>query len=80
MAKIVTLRLENALYERLKKLAVGENRPLSNYIVTAALKHAEESIFASDEEMTEILSNKVLMERIRTGSDEVRKRKGRLVG
>jgi hypothetical protein len=79
MTKIVTLRLENALYKKLKKLAAGENRSLSNYIVTAVLKHAEESLFASDEEMAEILSNEILLERIKKGSAQVRKKKGRFV-
>lgn len=80
MTKIVTLRLEKSLYDRLKKLAEAENRPLSNYIVTAAKKCAEESIFASDEEMEETLSDKVLINRIKRGSREARMKKGRLVG
>ncbi|MDI6690076.1 MAG: CopG family transcriptional regulator [Actinomycetota bacterium] len=80
MSKIVTLRLDETLYDRLKKLAEAENRPLSNYIITAAKKFVEESIFASDEEMAEILSDKVLMGRIKKGSRQVKARKGRLIG
>ena len=80
MGKVVTLRLEKTLYDRLKKLAKAENRPLSNYIATAAKKYTEESIFASDEEMTEILQDKVLMNRIKKGSRQAKAGKGRLVG
>lgn len=80
MTKIVTLRLEKSLYERLKRLAEAENRPLSNYIATAAKKCADESIFASDEEMTEILSDEVLMDRIKRGTRQARAKRGRLVG
>ena len=80
MSKIVTLRLDDTLYAKLKKLAGAENRPLSNYIVTVAKKHMEESIFASDAEMEQILSDEALMARIKKGSREAKARKGRLVG
>lgn len=80
MTKVVTLRLDKSLYDRLKRLAEAENRSLSNYIVTAAKKSADESIFASDEEMTEILSDELLMSRIKKGSRQVKAKRGRLVG
>jgi len=80
MSRTVTLRLDETLYERLKKLAEAENRPLSNYIVTAVKKFMEESIFASDEEMAEILSDKTLMSRIKKGSRQVKSGKGQMIG
>lgn len=80
MSKIVTLRLDSILYEKLRKLAEAENRPLSNYIVTLAKKYMEESAFASEEEMAEILSDKVLVSRIQKGSRQIKAGKGRLVG
>ncbi len=80
MPKTVTLRLEDGLYEKLKKLAKKENRPLANYIITAAMKYAEESLFASDEEMAEILTDETLLESIGAGLGQAEDKKGRLVG
>ena len=80
MSKIVTLRLDDTLYAKLKKLAMAENRPLSNYIVTVTKKYMEESIFTSDAEMDEVLSDEVLLGRIKKGSRQAKTRKGRLVG
>jgi predicted transcriptional regulator len=80
LSRIVTLRLDDTLYAKLKKLAAAENRPLSNYIVTVTKKYMEESIFAGDAEMDEVLSDKVLMARIKKGSRQVKAGKGRLIG
>ena len=43
MSKTVTLRLDDKVYERFKNLAADDNRPLSNYIETAALRFIEEN-------------------------------------
>lgn len=80
MSRMVTLRLDEVLYDKLKKLAEKENRSVSNYIVNAAKKFMEESVFVSDEEMSDILSDEVLMARLKKGSSQVKARKGRLIG
>lgn len=80
MSKIITLRLDELLYHKLKKLAEAENRSLSNYIVNAVKRFTEESVFASDEEMAEILSDEVLLNRIKKGSRQAKTRKGQLIG
>ncbi len=80
MSKIVTLRLDDDVYDELKEAALAQRRPLSNLIENAALMKVREERFVDDAEMAEILMNERLMEWLRKGSREAHKRKGRLVG
>ena len=38
MSKTVTLRLNDSIYKKSRDLAEDDNRPLSNFIETAALR------------------------------------------
>lgn len=80
MAKVVTLRLDGEVYKELKDAADAENRPLSNLIETAALAKVREQQFTDDSEMAEILANERLVARLRKGSRDRRRRRGRFVG
>nr|MBC8387019.1 CopG family transcriptional regulator [Actinomycetota bacterium] len=55
MSKTVTLRIENALYGKLKEHSKSENRTLSNFIKTATLKYIEQIELVDEYEMKEIL-------------------------
>ncbi|HXV62680.1 MAG TPA: ribbon-helix-helix protein, CopG family [Vicinamibacteria bacterium] len=79
MAKTVTLRLDDEVYEELREAAEAENRPLSNLIETAALARIREQQFVDDAEMAEIRGNERLLERLKVGSKQARRRKGRFV-
>jgi predicted transcriptional regulator len=79
MSKIVTLRLDDDVYDELREAAVAQRRSLSNLIESAAVTKVREERFLDDAEMSEILSNERLMTRLRKGSREARKRKGRFV-
>lgn len=79
MAKTVTLRIEDEVYETLKEHAEAERRPLSNFIEVAALEYARAQEFADDEEMFAILSDKKLLERLKKSSKQAKKRKGKFV-
>ena len=79
MAKTVTLRLEEEVYEEFREAAAAERRTLSNLIETAALARIRETQFVDDAEMTEILSNDALVGRLKTGSQQARRRKGDFV-
>ncbi len=79
MSKTITLRLDETTYEELKEAARSENRPLSNLIQTAALARIRERQFVDDVEMAEILEDEALVERLRTGSDDARRRRSSLV-
>ena len=79
MSKTVTLRLDEETYEEFREAARAQRRPLSNLIETAALLKIRESQFVDDAEMAEILANERLLESLKAGSRDARRRRGRLV-
>ncbi len=80
MAKTVTIRIDETTYREFSKRAKAENRPLSNFITTAVKERILESDFADDSEMAEIVANDRLVARLKKGSEEARRRKGRMIG
>ena len=79
MPKTVTLRLSDETYSTFLEAAKAENRSLSNLIETAALAKVREQQFADDAEVAEILANQELIKRMKKGSQEARRRKGRFI-
>ncbi len=79
MAKTVTLRLPDDLYEKFALAARAERRSISNLIEVLASRKMEEDLFVDRLEMDEILSDSVLMERLKRGAKEAQQRKGRYV-
>ena len=79
MSKTVTLRLDEEIYEEFREAAKAQRRPLSNLIETAALLKIRELQFVDDAEMAEILANERLVESLRAGSRDARRRRGRPV-
>ena len=79
MTKIVTLRLNDKVYNRFKGLAEYDNRPLSNFIETAALRFVEELEYVDEFEMEEIQNNKSLNNSIKQGLRDAKAKRGRFV-
>ena len=79
MTKTVTLRLGEEVYEELREAAAAEGRTLANLIETAALARIRETQVVDDAEMTEILSKDALVGRLKTGSQQARRRIGGFV-
>jgi predicted DNA-binding protein len=79
MAKVVTLRLDDEVYNTFKTMANQENRPLSNFIETAALKYINEVEFVDEFEMAEINSNTVLKDSMNRGIEDYKNRSGRFI-
>ena len=79
MSKTVTLRLEEAVYNRFKQLAKDDNRPLSNYIETAALRFVEENEYVDEFEMSEINSNADLKSSLKAGFKDASAKRGGFV-
>ena len=79
MPKTVTLRIDDTLLNRFKDHAAIENRTLSNFIETATLRYIEEIELVDEFEMSEIMSNEKLLKRLKKGSEDARKRRGRFV-
>jgi uncharacterized protein (DUF1778 family) len=79
LAKTLTLRLDEDAHETFQRAARAERRSISNLIEVAALRHLREASFVDDAEMGEMLSRPELMKRLKAGSRDARKRKGRFV-
>jgi len=79
MPKTVTLRIDDALLERFKLHAEMENRSISNFIETATLRYIEDAELVNEFEMSEIMNNEKLLRRLKKGSEDARKKRGRFV-
>lgn len=79
MAKTLTMRLDDTTYETFVRAAKAERRSLGNLVETAALQHIMECSFVDDTEMAEIISRPGLIKRLKAGSKDARKRKGRFI-
>ncbi len=80
MPKTLSIRVDDETYAAFAKRAKAENRSVANFIENAVKTHIQEHNFVDDTEMAEILANDRLVERLKRGSQEARRRKGRLVG
>jgi len=77
MSKTVTLRIDNEILERFKQHAKMENRSVSNFIETAALRYVENIELTNEFEMNEILNNPSLLKQLKKGSDDAKNKRGR---
>ncbi len=77
MSKTVTLRLDDKVYKRFRGLAEHDNRPLSNFIETAALRFIEEHEYVDEFEMAEIRNNSSLNRSIKSGLRDAKAKRGR---
>lgn len=79
MPKTVTLRIDDGLLEKFKRYAEIENRSISNFIETATLRYIEQTELAEDIEMAEIMNNEKLLKKLKKGSSDAKKMRGRFV-
>ena len=79
MPKTVTLRLSDEDYRKFLSYAQADNRPIANAIETLALRQLEEVLIVDRYEMEAILSDEGLLKRMKAGSEQARKMKGRFV-
>lgn len=78
--KVVTLRLSDEEYKKISLTAMIEHRPISNLITTMVLKEIDESYYVDSIEMSQIKSDKRLLEKIKFGYNDAKKMRGKLVG
>ncbi|SDB41241.1 hypothetical protein SAMN05660653_01992 [Desulfonatronum thiosulfatophilum] len=79
MTKTVTLRLDEPVYRLFKEVAERENRPLSNFIETAAMRFVREHETVDEFEMAEIRSNAELNQSLQQGHQDAQQRHGTFV-
>jgi uncharacterized protein (DUF1778 family) len=79
MSKTVTLRIGEDIYQMFRAMAEQENRPLSNFIETAAMRYVEEHELADEMEMKEITGTTELLTSLKRGTADAKARRGRFV-
>ncbi|MCK4540711.1 MAG: hypothetical protein KAU17_00600 [Spirochaetales bacterium] len=79
MSKTVTLRLDEKIYQLFRGMATQDNRSLSNFIETAALRFIEEHEYMDEFEMEEIRENAGLNRSINRGLNDAKAGRGQFV-
>lgn len=79
MSKVVTIRLGEEEYQRIRTAALADNRPISNFMETATLRFLEQVEFADEQEMAEIRSDKSLLRSLKAGSADIKKGRFKIV-
>jgi predicted transcriptional regulator len=79
MSRTVTLRVDDTVYRKLRSWAERDNRPLSNFIETAALRFIEDHEVVDEFEMKEIASNTDLNASMKRGIKDANAGRGRFV-
>ena len=77
--KTITIRVDETVYNLLKKAADGERRTISNFMENASLSYLTNEIYVSDNEMDQILNEPSLVKGLKKGIDEVKKGKYKIV-
>ena len=80
MPKTITIRINDDIYEILKKAADGDRRSISNYIEYAALAYLTSDAYVSENEMAEILKDTTLVNSLKKGLSDVKKGSYKIVG
>jgi len=70
MAKTITLRVDDNIYNTLKRAADGDRRTISNYIEYATMNYIFNSNIVDDIEMNEIL---FFEKDLKNGIDDIKK-------
>ena len=79
MSKTVTLRLSEDTYAKFRAFADSDNRSLSNFIETSALRYIAQSENIDEFEMAEINNNEELQAGLKRAINDAKNRKGNLV-
>ena len=79
MSKTVTLRLNEKIYDLFCTLAKTDNRTISNFIETSALRYIEEHQIIDDFEMAEIIDNQELNKSLKQALRDAKAGKGHFV-
>jgi hypothetical protein len=79
MPKTLTIRVDEATYQLLRKRARGENRSLANFIETTLSTHLHDQSFVDRDEMVSIRADRDLIRRLRKGSRDAHRRRGSFV-
>lgn len=76
MAKTITLRIDDNVYNTLKRAADGDRRTISNYIEYATINYVFNNNLVDDNEMKEIM---FFEKDIKKGLDDIKKGRYKII-
>ncbi len=79
MGKTVTVRIDDATYEKIKAAAGTERRTISNFIENATMSYVEQGEFVDDHEMAGILKDDALLRNLKNAIGDIKNKKYRIV-
>ena len=79
MGKTITIRIDDATYQKIKSAAESEKRTISNFMEYATVAYLENSSFVNDEEMDRIAEDQDLMSRLQQSLQDIKRGKYRIV-
>lgn len=79
MFKVVTIRLGEEEYKRIRAAAEADNRAISNFMETATLRFLEQPELVDENEMAAIRADKQLIKSLKAGSADVKKGRYKVV-
>jgi hypothetical protein len=77
MGKTITLRVEDNIYNTLKRAADGDRRTISNFIENATINYIFNNTIVDDDEMKEIM---FFEKDIKNGLDDIKKGQYKIIG
>jgi predicted transcriptional regulator len=77
MGKTITLRVDDTIYNTLKRAADGDRRTISNFIEYATINYIFNNNIVDDNEMKEIM---VFEKDIKKGMDDIKKGRYKIIG
>jgi uncharacterized protein (DUF1778 family) len=77
MGKTITLRVEDTVYDTLKRAADGDRRTISNFIEYAAINYIFDNNVVDDNEMNELLNFKKDLKR---GLEDIKRGRFKIIG
>jgi uncharacterized protein (DUF1778 family) len=77
MAKTITLRVDDAVYDTLKRAADGDRRTISNFVEFATVNYIFNSNIVDDAEMSEVLYSK---KSLKKGLSDIKSGRYKIIG
>ena len=77
MAKTITLRVDDSIYNTFKRAADGDRRTMSNFIEYATINYIFNNNAVDDNEMNEILS---FEKDLKTGLNDIKRGRYKIIG
>jgi len=71
--KTLTLRVDDDVYSMIKLASDGAKRNISNFIEYATIQYLTSSQYIDNNEMNEILSDKILIKSLNQGIEEAKR-------